>query len=48
MLQTFEPKEISVVVVGGGTQPTWKLIAGPFEGKTPSSGARIVSVDEWR
>jgi hypothetical protein len=48
LIQTFLPEEISVVVVGGGTQPTWKLIGGPFKGKTPTSGARLVSVDEWR
>jgi hypothetical protein len=48
LVQVFQPHEISVVVVGGATQPTWKLIGGPFVGKTPTSGAKIVSVDEWR
>jgi|SRR5581483_2567024 len=48
LVQAFEPKEISVVVVGGATQPTWKLLGGPFSAKTPSSGARMMSVDEWR
>jgi hypothetical protein len=48
LIQVFQPEEISVVVVGGGTQPTWKMIGGPFRGKTPTSGAKIVSVDDWR
>jgi hypothetical protein len=48
LVQVFGPEEISVVVVGGATQPTWKMIAGPFRGKTPTSGAQIVSVDAWR
>ncbi len=47
-VQTFQPEEISVVVVGGSTQPTWKLIGGSFAGKVPGSGARIVLVDDWR
>jgi hypothetical protein len=37
----FTPQDVSVVVVGGETQPTWKLIGGALRGN-------IVSVDEWR
>ena len=40
-VQMFQPEDISVVVVGGETQPTWKLIGGSLRGN-------IVSVDEWR
>ncbi len=40
-IQMFQPDDISVVVVGGGTQPTWKLISGSLRGN-------ILSVDDWR
>jgi hypothetical protein len=40
-VEIFRPEDISIVVVGGETQPTWKLIAG-------SLGDNIVSVDAWR
>ena len=40
-VQMYSPEEITVVVVGGSTQPTWKLIGGSLRGN-------IVSVDEWR
>ncbi len=42
LVQMFQPEDISVVVVGGETQPTWKLIGGSLR-----LGA-IVSVDAWR
>jgi hypothetical protein len=48
LVQVFQPEEISVVVVGGATQPTWKMIGGPFRGKTATSGAKLMSVDDWR
>ena len=41
LVQMFQPDDISVVVIGGGTQPTWKLLCGSLRG-------HIVSVDEWR
>jgi len=41
LVQIFQPKDISVIVVGGGTQPTWKMVAGSLRGN-------IVSVDDWR
>jgi hypothetical protein len=40
-IEMFRPEDISVVVVGGETQPTWKLIGGSLRGN-------IVSVDAWR
>jgi hypothetical protein len=40
-VEIFRAEDISVVVVGGETQPTWKLIAGSLRGN-------IVSVDAWR
>ncbi len=41
LVQMFGPDQISVVVVGGQTQPTWKMIGGMLQG-------HIVSVDDWR
>jgi hypothetical protein len=41
LVQMFQPEDISIVVIGGGTQPTWKLIGGSLRG-------HIVSVDDWR
>jgi hypothetical protein len=41
LIQMFQPEDISVVVVGGETQPTWKMIGGSLRGN-------IVSVDDWR
>jgi hypothetical protein len=40
-VEIFRPEDISIVVVGGETQPTWKLIAGSLRDN-------IVSVDAWR
>jgi hypothetical protein len=40
-VQTWRPEEISVVVVGGGTGGTFKLIGGSLRGN-------IVSIDDWR
>jgi hypothetical protein len=40
-VQTFRPQDISVVVVGGETGGTYKLIAGALRDS-------IVSVDDWR
>ena len=40
-VQMWRPEDISIVVVGGETQPTWKLISGALRGN-------IVSVDAWR
>jgi hypothetical protein len=40
-VEIFRPEDISIAVVGGGTQPTWKLLAGALRGN-------IVSVDAWR
>jgi hypothetical protein len=41
LVQMFQPADISVVVIGGGTQPVWKMVGGSLRG-------HIVSVDEWR
>ena len=40
-VQTFRPQDISVVVVGGETGGTYKLIAGALRDS-------IVSIDDWR
>jgi hypothetical protein len=40
-VQTFRPQDISVVVVGGETGGTYKMIAGALRDS-------IVSIDEWR
>jgi len=40
-VEIFRPEDISIVVVGGETQPTWKLVAGALRGN-------VVSVDAWR
>ena len=40
-VEIFRPEDISVVVVGGETQPTWKLIAGSLRDG-------MVSIDKWR
>jgi hypothetical protein len=40
-IQTFRPQDVSVVVVGGETGGTYKLIAGALRDS-------IVSIDEWR
>jgi hypothetical protein len=41
LVQMFRPEDVSVVVIGGGTQPTWKMVGGSLRD-------RIVSVDDWR
>ena len=41
LVPMFRSEDISVVVVGGETQPTWKLIGGLLRGN-------IVGIDEWR
>ena len=41
IVQMFEPKDINVVVVGGGTQGAWKMIGGSLRNAT-------ISVDAWR
>ncbi len=40
IVQMFEPKDINVVVVGGGTQGAWKTIGARF--------VRTLSIDAWR
>jgi hypothetical protein len=40
-IQTFRPQDVSVVVVGGETGGTYKLIAGAMRDS-------IVSIDDWR
>ena len=40
MVRIFEPEEIHVVVAGGETQGTWKMISG--------SRRATVSIDRWR
>ena len=41
LVQMWQPEDVSVVVIGGGTQPTWKMVGGSLRGN-------IVSVDDWR
>jgi len=41
LVQMFQPDDCSVVVIGGGTQPTWKMLGGSLRG-------HILSVDDWR
>ena len=41
LIRMFGPDQITVVVVGGETQPTWKMIGGMLQDA-------VVSVDEWR
>jgi hypothetical protein len=43
-IQMFLPENIEVVVVGGETQPTWRLIAGQPNRRPLTT----VSVDDWR
>ena len=40
-LQMFQPEDLTVAVVGGGTGGTWKMIAGALRDN-------VVSVDDWR
>ncbi len=40
-VQMYRPEDVNVVVVGGETGATWKMIAGALRDS-------IVSVDEWR
>jgi hypothetical protein len=41
LVTMFTADQISVVVVGGETQPTWKMIGGMLQG-------HIASIDDWR
>jgi hypothetical protein len=43
-IQVFLPDNIEVVVVGGETQPTWRIVAGEPNRRSLTT----VSVDEWR
>jgi hypothetical protein len=43
-IQVFLPDNIEVVVVGGETQPTWRIVAGEPNRRTLTT----VSVDDWR
>jgi hypothetical protein len=40
-VQVFQPEDIGVVVVGGETGGTWKMIAGALRDN-------VVSIDDWR
>jgi predicted ThiF/HesA family dinucleotide-utilizing enzyme len=44
LIQMFGPQNIEIVVVGGETQPTWRIIAG----EPNRRGLTTVSVDDWR
>ena len=41
LVQMWQPDDVSVVVIGGATQPTWKMLGGSLRGN-------IISVDDWR
>ena len=43
-VQTFRPRTSSVVVVGGETQPTWRILAGESNRRLLTT----ISVDDWR
>jgi hypothetical protein len=40
LIRIFEPEDIHIVVAGGETQGTWKMMSGALRG--------TVSIDEWR
>jgi hypothetical protein len=40
LIRIFEPSDINIVVAGGETQGTWKMISGSLRAK--------VSIDAWR
>ena len=42
IIEIFRPEEISIVVMGGGTQAAWKMVSGMLR----ENG--IISVDKWR
>jgi hypothetical protein len=44
LIQMFLPENIEIVVVGGETQPTWRIIAGGPNRR----GLKTVSIDDWR
>jgi hypothetical protein len=41
LVQMYRPEDLNVLVVGGETTPTWRLMAAHF-------GGDIVSIDDWR
>jgi len=42
LIEIFRPEEISIVVMGGGTQAAWKMVSGMLRETS------MVSIDEWR
>ena len=40
LIPIFEPSDIHIVVAGGETKGTWKMISGALRG--------TVSIDKWR
>jgi hypothetical protein len=44
LIQVFTPENIELVVVGGETQPTWRILAGESNRRRLTT----MSVDEWR
>lgn len=42
LIEIFRPEDISIVVMGGGTQAGWKMVSGMLRDES------IVSIDEWR
>ena len=42
MIEIFRPEDISIVVMGGGTQAAWKIVSGMLRENSS------VSIDEWR
>jgi hypothetical protein len=40
VIRIFQPSEINIVVAGGETQGTWKLLSGSLRA--------TVSIDAWR
>ena len=42
LIEIFRPEEISIIVMGGGTQAVWKMVSGMLRENS------MVSIDEWR
>ena len=42
LIEIFRPEDISIVVMGGGTQAAWKMVSGMLRENS------MVSIDEWR
>jgi hypothetical protein len=51
LIKMYRPEDISIVVIGGETAPTWNMICGTLENGTTlvdAVGNGMASVDAWR